>query len=208
MTKQQEFINKIATGAIEAYKKYGILPSLTIAQGCLESAFGRSSIGNNAFGIKANSAWTGKKQLVWTTEYYNGVKTKVQAWFRDYNNIEESIIDHALLLTKQRYLLVRTSTEYKAACVEIQKAGYATDPKYSDKLQRIIEAYQLYKYDTPVKPVIKKTVSASALNIRNTPSTGSKVIGTYKQNDIVTILEVSGGWSKTDKGWISSKYIK
>lgn len=147
MSAQQEFITKIVPGAKKAYKEFRVLPSLTIAQACLESAFGKASIGNNIFGIKANSKWAGKKQLVWTTEYINGVKQKVQAYFRDYDSIEDSILDHALLLTMTRYKPVIAAKDYKEACVQVQKCGYATDPKYADKLIKIIELYKLQQYD-------------------------------------------------------------
>lgn len=147
----QSFIKQIAQGAIEAYKEYGVLPSLTIAQGILESASGRASIGNNIFGIKANKSWKGKKQLVWTWEVYNGVKTKIQANFRDYDSIEDSIIDHAKLLSMPRYKPVIAAKDYKEACIQVQKCGYATDPKYSFKLIKIIEANKLYLYDEQVK---------------------------------------------------------
>lgn len=148
MTKQ-EFIQSIIPGAVKAQKEYGVLTSLTLAQACLESGYGSASIGNNIFGIKANATWTGKKQLVWTTEYYNGVKQKVQAYFRDYDSIDDSIIDHAKLLTSTRYKPVLRAKNYKDACTQVRQCGYATDPSYTTKLINIIEANGFQKYDNP-----------------------------------------------------------
>jgi flagellum-specific peptidoglycan hydrolase FlgJ len=141
------FIDKILPGAKRAHAEYGVLPSLTLSQAILESNSGKSSIGNNIFGIKATATWKGKKQLVWTTEYIKGVKTKVQAWFRDYDSIDESILDHAKLLTLTRYKPVVASKDYKEACIQVQKCGYATDPKYATKLISIIEQNKLNLHD-------------------------------------------------------------
>jgi flagellum-specific peptidoglycan hydrolase FlgJ len=143
----QNFINQILPGAKRAHAEYGVLPSLTLSQAILESNSGKSSIGNNIFGIKATSTWKGKKQLVWTTEYIKGVKTKVQAWFRDYDSIDESILDHAKLLTLTRYKPVVAAKDYKEACIQVQKCGYATDPKYATKLINIIEQNKLNLHD-------------------------------------------------------------
>jgi len=144
---QQEFINKIKDGAIRGWNDYKVLPSLTIAQAILETGWGKSAIGNNIFGIKADSNWSGKKKLVRTHEYVNGQKIYVDAYFRDYDSIYESLEDRFKFLQKPRYSKVVGEKDYKKACIEIQKAGYATDPNYSSKLISIIEQYNLYEYD-------------------------------------------------------------
>ena len=66
------FVNEVAPGAMETYRQYGILPSITIAQAILESGWGKHRIGNNIFGIKAGSDWQGKTVTKQTTEYKNG----------------------------------------------------------------------------------------------------------------------------------------
>lgn len=146
MTKQ-EFINLVVPGAVEAYKKYNILPSLTLAQACLESNWGNSAPGNMLFGIKWTKDCGFGWQLLWTKEYINGKWERVRAKFRKYNSYAESIADHAHLLLKPRYAKVLTAKDYKEACTEIWKAGYATDPDYVDKLIRLIEDYNLNKWD-------------------------------------------------------------
>ncbi len=153
---QQKFIDKILPGAKKAQDKLGVFVSLTLAQAVLESGWGRSSIGNNIFGIKANAAWKGAKKLVKTTEYVGGKRIETNAFFRDYASVEDSIEDHAKLLTIPRYKPVIQAKGYKEACKQVQKCGYATDPNYTNKLILLIETYGLNKWDkTEVKPLVK-----------------------------------------------------
>lgn len=157
-----EFIAKIKDGAIESQRKYGVLASLTIAQAILESGWGKASIGNNIFGIKVGSNWKGKTQTRNTSEYVDGKYIDITAVFRDYDSIADSIADHALLFVNAgRYKNLIGCTDYKQACRMVQADGYATDPKYADKLISIIESNGLAQFDTvpapapapvPVKP--------------------------------------------------------
>jgi flagellar rod assembly protein/muramidase FlgJ len=148
MTKQ-EFINAVVDGARKGYKKYGILPSLTIAQAILESGWGKSHIKNNLFGMKAGASWAGKVAVRETKEFINGQWITVQAKFRAYDSFNESIEDHAKLLgTASRYKKVVQAADYKDACQTVWQAGYATDPEYPGKLINIIEQNKLYLHDT------------------------------------------------------------
>jgi len=143
-----KFIDKILPGALKAKDKYGILPSVLIAQAILETGWGKSSIGNNIFGIKAGSGWTGKVQEKLTKEedgYGNTYSTIAK--FRDYDSIEDSILDYAKLMNSPRYSAVRSTKNYRVATSALQTAGYATDSKYSSKLNKIIESSNLSKYD-------------------------------------------------------------
>lgn len=144
---QKKFIDKILPSAKKAQDQFGVLVSLTLAQAILESAWGRASIGCNIFGIKANKSWSGLKQLVRTAEYENGKKVLNQSYFRDYPSIDESIVDHAKLLTTSRYKTVLAAANYKEACIQVQKCGYATDPKYAAKLIELIEDFELNQWD-------------------------------------------------------------
>ncbi|MBP2028437.1 cell wall-associated NlpC family hydrolase [Acetoanaerobium pronyense] len=146
----QTFIDKLVPAAKRNHTEHNILPSLTIAQAILESNWGRSRLavqGNNLFGIKADSRWTGKRISFPTQEFVNGKMITVQAYFRAYDSVSASIEDHGRFLLTQRYAKVRQSKNYKEAANEIWKAGYATDPKYPEKLISIIEKYKLYEYD-------------------------------------------------------------
>lgn len=117
----------------------------------METGWGRSSIGNNLFGIKANASWKGKTQTVRTHEFVNGKKVYIDAKFRDYNSIGESLEDRFKLLSNARYKKVVQVKDYKEAAHEIYEAGYATDPNYPNKLIQIIEQNKLFLFDEEVK---------------------------------------------------------
>lgn len=151
---KREFINSVKEGALKGYAKYKILPSLTIAQAILESAWGSSKLSeraNNLFGIKAVSNWSGKKITMETTEWYGDKKQKINADFRAYDSFNESIEDHNKLLAQSRYKPLSYCTDYKAACQKVYECGYATDPKYPEKLIRIIEENRLYEFDGVIR---------------------------------------------------------
>lgn len=158
---KKDFIKKIKIPAIKAYKKYNILPSLTIAQAICESGWGRSSLTskyNNLFGIK----WTPKcgydYQLLWTSEWIKSEKryVKVRAKFRKYDSWEESIEDHSKLLMLKRYTPVRECKDYLCATEQIRKCGYATSPTYTQTLRKIIEQNKLQVIDKLVKEEIEE----------------------------------------------------
>ncbi|TPG74307.1 mannosyl-glycoprotein endo-beta-N-acetylglucosamidase [Brevibacillus laterosporus] len=165
--KPQDFIDKIAPGAVADMKKTKIPASLTIAQAILESAWGESGLtkqGNNLFGIKG----TGPAGVcaMPTKENYNGQWTTITANFRAYNNWGESIADHSKLILNgtrdkpTRYHGV-LGADYKTACHAIHKGGYATDPGYPGKLIGLIEKYGLATYDKEeltVKPEVANEV--------------------------------------------------
>ncbi|AWP28695.1 glycoside hydrolase family 73 protein [Paenibacillus sp. Cedars] len=153
MSSKQAFIQKIAIFAAADMKNTFIPASLTIAQAALESAWGTSGLtkkGNNLFGIKGRGP-AGSCTMP-TTEYVNGKPIKVDAAFRAYNNWGESITDHTKLILngvswdRNKYKKV-IGVDGKTAAREIQEAGYATDPKYADKLISIMDEYNLYQYD-------------------------------------------------------------
>ena len=145
---QDRFINSLTEHAIKGWHEYKILPSLTIAQAILESGWGTSNkIPNNLFGIKADSSWKGKKKLVKTHEYVNGKKIYVDAWFRVYDNIYDSLRDRYTFLQKPRYKAVVGEKDYKKACQEIWNAKYATDVNYVSKLITLIEQNKLHEID-------------------------------------------------------------
>jgi peptidoglycan hydrolase-like protein with peptidoglycan-binding domain len=147
---RKEFINSIREGAVKGGKDYGIIPSLTIAQAILESGWGTSQLSiraKNLFGIKAFSDWTGGRITLPTTEWYNGQMKIIEADFRAYDSFNDSIEDHNKLLGYTRYRPVRESTDYREACQKIYECGYATDPRYSEKLISIIESNRLFEFD-------------------------------------------------------------
>ncbi|MEK8128648.1 glycoside hydrolase family 73 protein [Paenibacillus filicis] len=142
-----EFIAKIAPLAQVEQLRTSVLASITIAQGALESAWGRSAPGNNLFGIKG----AGTTQD--TKEYINGQWVTIKAGFRAYPDWTGSIVDHSdFLVQNGRYARAGffqacAALDYKGAARALQQAGYATDPNYANKLISLIESNGLQKYD-------------------------------------------------------------
>jgi flagellum-specific peptidoglycan hydrolase FlgJ len=128
--------------------QYGIPASIILGQGILESGAGTgplSVLANNHFGIKCHKEWTGP-----SVKYDDDEE---QECFRKYDVPGESYKDHSLFLTsRSRYLSLFQlgKDDYKAWAKGLKEAGYATDPKYPDKLIAIIERYQLGQYDAEV----------------------------------------------------------
>ena len=126
-------------------KQYKIPASITLAQGLLESGFGEGRLaleGNNHFGIKCHRTWQGEK-------IYHDDDEKGEC-FRVYADAGESYRDHSLFLSERdryAFLFRLGKRDYKAWAKGLKKAGYATDPKYPDKLIRLIERFDLAQYD-------------------------------------------------------------
>ena len=141
------YINTWKEFAISEMRRSGIPASIKLAQGMLESANGNSRLAvaaNNHFGIKCHG-WVGE-------EIYHDDDKKNEC-FRRYADAKESFIDHTeFLMTRSRYafLFDYKSTDYKNWANGLRRAGYATDPKYPQKLISLIERYALYQYDTDV----------------------------------------------------------
>jgi flagellar protein FlgJ len=118
-----------------------------IAQAAHESGWGQRDIRNadgspshNLFGIKAGALWKGAVAEVTTTEYVDGQARKVTAKFRAYASADESFRDYAKLMKDSpRYAQVLADAASAHGFAQgLQRAGYATDPGYADKLTRVI----------------------------------------------------------------------
>jgi peptidoglycan hydrolase FlgJ len=143
----QEFVVRHHEAAQAAEEKTGIPAAFMVAQAAHETGWGRKEIrmpdGSNAFnlfGIKAGSGWKGPVAEVTTTEYVNGQAQRVVAKFRAYSSYDESFADYARLMKNSpRYAGVLANADTAQGFAQgLQRAGYATDPAYADKLGRII----------------------------------------------------------------------
>jgi hypothetical protein len=142
-TQNPQYISYIAQYrdmAIEQQIKHRIPAAITMAQGLLESSAGQSELAveaNNHFGIKCASDWVGRT-------YTHDDETKNEC-FRQYASAADSYEDHSLFLKRKRYesLFALPLADYKGWAHGLKACGYATDPKYADKLIRIIEQYNL-----------------------------------------------------------------
>jgi len=148
---RENFITAVAPYAVENHKKYGIYPSITIAQAILESNWGESQLSreyNNYFGIKSFNE-SDQRVVLPTYEYVSGERVKIDSAFRAYDNLSKSIEHHGILLGQaDRYEKVRSASGYIEAANALYEAGYATDPRYPEKIMNIIEEYNLFIYDS------------------------------------------------------------
>lgn len=162
----KDFVNSIAPYAMEIGKKYGVYPSVMIAQASLESAWGGQgkvpddyvlgiAPNYNLFGIKGT--YKGQSVIVKTEEVLsNGDRVSVDAEFKKYPSYKASMEDYASKLRYSKeteswnpYLYRNTWVENATSYIDAIEglSSWATDPKYKIKLKEIVEDYSLTKYD-------------------------------------------------------------
>ena len=141
----EDYIEKYSPIAVSHMQKYKIPASITLAQGLLESGAGQSDLtkrSNNHFGIKCHRGWTGGR-------VYAKDDTPNDC-FRKYRRAEDSFEDHSQFLVqgaRYSFLFRLSPTDYKGWARGLQKSGYATDRAYANKLIKLIEDYELYRFD-------------------------------------------------------------
>ncbi|RMC49879.1 N-acetylmuramidase [Lactobacillus sp. ESL0263] len=152
--QHKAFIKEIGPIAKEVDQEFELLPSITIAQACLESDYGQSSLSqkyNNLFGVKGSNPNT--SAILKTKEYQKGKWIVVKARFQIYDSYEASIRAHARLFQKgttwnsQQYKHVLAAKNYQKQAHALVQDGYATDPDYATKLIKLIEEYNLDRFD-------------------------------------------------------------
>ena len=142
----EQFIEDLWTHAVRAGDRLGVDPEALIAQSALETGWGqhmrKMDDGNNSyslFGIKADGRWQGKTVTVSTLEYRHGTLQREQADFRAYDSVGEAFRDYVQFIENSpRYRsALENGFDADAYARELQRAGYATDPEYSNKINRI-----------------------------------------------------------------------
>ena len=147
----QEYVDTFSEIAQLEMKAYGIPASITLAQGLLESGFGKGALAmktNNHFGIKCHTGWEG--------DYDFHDDDEKGECFRKYNHPMFSYRDHSLFLknrSRYAFLFDLRSDDYKKWAKGLKQAGYATDKRYPQKLISLIEKHQLYYFDTAITQV-------------------------------------------------------
>ncbi len=150
----EEFVENLWPWAREAAEKLGLMPQALLAQAALESGWGRHMIqtldgtsANNLFGIKADRHWEGEKAGVDTLEYQHGVASRKKAFFRVYESHRESFQDYVNFLhSNPRYQEALESVSDPARYFSaLQKAGYATDPRYAEKIDAVLNSPQMQR---------------------------------------------------------------
>lgn len=167
----EKYIETYKDLAIAEMKRTGIPASITLAQGLLESGSGNSylaKVANNHFGIKCKTGWAGRSVKVDDDE--------LQECFRAYDKAEDSYRDHSdFLSTQARYadLFALDPTDYKSWAAGLKKDGYATNPRYPEKLIENVEKYALYQYDIGNKHPVPKQEQNLAITGKYKPEPGA-----------------------------------
>lgn len=229
---EKEFIAQIAPIIKKYAKEYGYwVISPIIAQACIESGYGKSTLSSkyhNYFGLKCGSGWKGASVNMKTNEEYSpGTLTAIRDNFRAYPDMDAGVRGYFDFIQYPRYKNVRQATTAKQYLEAIKAAGYATSSTYVNTCMRVVNQYDLTKYDGEtitehiVMPTIKKVayagqVTASGLNVRTGPSTHYDIMQVKDQNVIlprgicVAFEAECEGWGKLAgvDGWCSLQYIQ
>ena len=150
---QARFVEGMWPHALAAQQKTGLPAAFVVGQAALESGWGKRDIrdadGNpshNLFGIKATGGWEGETVAVMTTEYVDGKPRKVVEQFRKYDSFADAFTDWSQLMTRSsRYAGVLKASSAADFARGLEDAGYATDPRYSEKLERTINQTLMLK---------------------------------------------------------------
>lgn len=141
----EAFARSVWPHAQKAAAELGVPAKALVAQAALETGWGRRLAGqdgkatsHNLFGIKAGGSWQGNHVTSATHEYVNGQRISAKAAFRSYNNTADSFADYTKLLQQPRYAAARQGgNDVHRFANALQRAGYATDPSYADKIAAI-----------------------------------------------------------------------
>jgi len=145
---REDFVREIWPLAVDAGRKLGVNPRAIVAQAALESGWGSRQIrddagvsGNNLFGIKADSGWTGERVTVTTLEYAGGLPKPQRAQFRAYPDLAAGFADYVRFLQgNPRYEeALRAGGNAGVYADRLQSSGYATDPRYAEKIRSIVD---------------------------------------------------------------------
>jgi flagellar protein FlgJ len=154
--RQSDFVRSMQSSAQSASAQTGIPAAFMVAQAAHESGWGKREIRNadgtsshNLFGVKAGAGWSGATTDITTTEWVGGEAQKVTAKFRAYASVDDAFRDYARLMKQSpRYAGVvaqaaqagTSAASAQGFAQGLQRAGYATDPAYADKLARVINS--------------------------------------------------------------------
>jgi len=157
---REEFVREIWPLAVKAGRQLGVEPRAIVAQAALETGWGNRQIrddagvsGNNLFGIKADSRWNGERVTVATLEYEGGLPKPQRAAFRAYPDLAAGFQDYVRFLSENpRYRdALRAGADAGAYADRLQSSGYATDPRYAEKIRNIIASPILGSVDSSLK---------------------------------------------------------
>ena len=148
----ESFVEHLLPVAEKFAAQLGVDPRVLLAQSALETGWGKKMIRGadgepsyNLFGIKASAGWQGDRASVSTLEYRDGAMHRENASFRAYASYEESFADYVSLMQNQpRYAhALEQAADSAAYSEQLQKAGYATDPDYAEKIKSVLRSPSL-----------------------------------------------------------------
>jgi LysM repeat protein len=183
-----DYIKNYGDLAASEMRRTGVPASIILAQGMLESDYGRSSLarlGNNHFGIKCHNDWNGQ-----TIRQHDDKRNEC---FRKYRRPEDSFYDHSdFLKSSSRYsfLFDIDPLDYKAWARGLKRAGYATDPNYANLLIRKIEENKLYDYDRGYTSSLPKQQAKVEANTPPVPTKTGNDEQTKVQQGAITFGDV------------------
>lgn len=185
----KEFITQIAAAAVKYYPTYKILPSMTIAQACLESGWGKTGLAvdcHNYFGMKwTSSCGTAYKEYSTQEQEKDGTWYTVKAKFRKYPDVAAGIKGYYDFLNYARYKNLKGITDFREACILIKEDGWATDVSYTQKLVNLIKDNDLWQYDL-------QTIYVKAPTGNITPDTNFLAIVWLQSNLNLCLAGVKG----------------
>lgn len=210
-----EFIAAIAPLIQKYAPQYGIkVVSPIIAQACLESGYGRSSLSanyHNYFGMKCGSGWKGRSINMKTKEEYTpGALTTINDNFRVYDSMEDGVKGYFDFIQYTRYANLKTATTPREYLELIKADGYATSSAYVDNNMAIVEKYGLTKYDSPAFLAYAASVKAFRLNVREGAGLEYPIAFVIPQGMVVAIEAEQNGFGKVSSidGWVSLDWVK
>ena len=237
----KEFIDKIAPIVVVENEKRGnpLFSSVIIAQAILETGYGTSTLmlrANAVFGLKAFDDYKGKVYSARTREVYNNNSILIEAKFRAYDSLVESVSDYFNLICKTSRYRKALTAETPEQCIQaIIDGGYATDPNYVNKIMKLLEVNDLTRFDKQIQnndimyTVGKNYTTQVNLNVRDGAGTDKRIKdyseltedgkkhayeqenAVLKKGTIVTVLSVwidakGNIWLKIPSGFIAGKF--
>ncbi|MCI1290726.1 MAG: glucosaminidase domain-containing protein [Lactobacillus sp.] len=215
---QNSFLQSAVPQAQAAAYKYGVYPSVMLAQAILESGWGQSQLAQapnyNLFGIKGS--YNGQSVNMGTSEYGSSGYYNTNANFKKYPNYQASFEDNGATLRNNPQYYIKTWLE-NASSYQQATAGlksYATAPNYTSQLNSIIATYNLTQYDPQISYVNQTATAKKAAAVYNWPTDPSvaKQTGTVKAGQKVTVTEYitnynGSKFAKTNLGWLDASVL-
>ncbi|MCP5415717.1 MAG: flagellar assembly peptidoglycan hydrolase FlgJ [Chromatiaceae bacterium] len=181
-----DFVEQLWPWAQAAAERIGIQPQALLAQAALETGWGRHIMrhqdgtpSHNLFGIKADQRWDGERVNVTTLEYEEGSAVRHRAQFRSYDSFQQSFHDYIdFLQSNPRYQqALALTTDSRAYFTALQQAGYATDPRYAEKIESVLRGPEMSTALDRLRNRESRPLSISGASTSTNPPSPDQVRG-------------------------------